>query len=319
MANRRRIVVLCATRRGRLFLARLLELARPSGSQIVVFSFREEAWEPPFLEDIRSLAKSGGAEFHEAKSVGAPQYEHLWGASPPDLLFAVSWRYLIPPEVYRRAGLGAFVFHDSLLPKYRGFAPTVWAIINGEGHSGATLFHMSDAFDAGDVVAQERVQIGPDDTIAQVMDRVTEAYLALLDHNFEALLSGAAPRVAQDHAAATYTCRRLPEDSRIDWSQPAGRVYNLIRATTRPYPGAFSTLDGRKLTVWSARRSLGQLDAARRYVGGVPGRVADIRKGEGVLVLAGDGQGLWLTEVQPDGAEPALADAVLNSLSMTLR
>ncbi len=306
------IALLCATARGLRVLNRLAELV--PDARLLVFSFREETWEPPFFDDIRARAAEVGAQFHEARQVGAERWQPVWDAASPDLLLAVNWRYLVPPPVYRRARLGAFVFHDSLLPAYRGFSPTVWAMINGEDHTGATLLTMADGYDEGDIVGQMRVDIGPDDTIAAVTERVTEVYLALLETHLPALLAGQAPRTPQDHSAATYTCKLLPDDMRIDWAWPTARTHNLIRAVTAPYPGAHTTLDGQRLTIWQAER----LPLARQYVGRVPGRVVEVRPGAGAVVLTGDGA-LLLTRIQLEGAEPASADAVLNRLSHTLR
>lgn len=306
-----RIVLFCATRRGYRFLQTLHDLL--PDADLCVFSFREEAWEPPFLDNIQRLTLECGGQFHEAKQVGAPRWDDFWNSTPVDLLFAVSWRYLIPAHVYGRARLGAYVFHDSLLPEYRGFSPTVWAILNGEDHTGATLLEMAGAYDTGAIIGQSRVPIGPDDTIAALLDRVTETYLTLLKTHLPALVSGTAERAVQDEAHATYTAKLLPEDFRIDWNWPTQRIYNLIRATTAPYAGAYTTLEGQKLTVWSARL----LDDPRRYVGRIPGRVIEFQTDTGSVVLTGDGA-LRLTQVQLEGGEALPAAAVLNKLSHTL-
>lgn len=306
-----RIVLLCATRRGYLFLERLAELLPQS--DFVVFSFRETPWEPPFLDDIRELSLATGGQFFEARQVGGADWNRFWGSTDVDLMFVVSWRYMIPASVYLRPRLGTFVFHDSLLPEYRGFSPTVWAIINGEDHTGVTLFEIAEEMDAGDIIDQERIVIGPDDTIAVVMERVTQTYLQLLERNLDGLITGTAPRYRQDHSRATYTCRRLPEDNQIDWAWSSNSIYNLIRAVSAPYPGAYTYFSGQKMRVWSARR----VTNARRYVGRIPGRVVEVRRGEGSVVLTGDGA-LLLSEVQVEGGEVVCASNVLSSLSHTL-
>jgi len=306
-----RIAVFCATRRGLRFLARLRELA--PDAQLVVLSFKEEAFEPPFLEDIRALASSAGATFIEARSLAREELAAFFRDTPIDLLFAVSWRYLIPRAVSSRARLGAFVFHDSLLPAYRGFSPTVWALLNGERTLGATLFHMAEDVDSGAIVDQAGIEVGPEETIAEVMERVTGLYLTMLERSLDGLRRGTAPGVPQDEHLATYTCKRLPEDNRIDWSAPASAIHDLIRAVTRPYGGAYTTLGGRRLRVWSSRR----VTPGRRFVGGVPGRVIQVRPGEGAVVLTGDGE-LLVTAAQLEGEAPVPADQLLKSLSITL-
>lgn len=305
------IALLCATRRGYFFLQKLTELL--PRDHFTVFSFREEPWEPPFMEDIRKLTLAVGGQFIETKQVGGQRWNEFWETADIDLMFGVSWRYLIPARVYQRPRLGTFVFHDSLLPAYRGFAPTVWAMINGEDQTGVTLFEIADEVDSGDIVDQEPVSIGPDDTISLVLERVTQTYLTLLERNLGRLLEGTVPRYPQDHAEASYTCKRLPEDNQIDWTASSERIYNLIRAVTKPYPGAYTYLAGQKLQVWSAHR----LPAERRYVGNIPGRVVEARPGEGSLVLTGDGP-ILLKEVQVEGNEVVCAAELLKSPSQTL-
>jgi methionyl-tRNA formyltransferase len=306
-----RIVLLCATRRGLMVLERLSKLTPQA--KLVVFSFREEPWEPPFLDAIREHTLKVGGTFHETRNVGADKWTAFWQEASVDLMLAVSWRYLIPPEVYRKARCGAFVFHDALLPEYRGFAPTVWAIANGEDHTGVTLFEIAPGVDEGDIVDQESVPIGPEETIGVVIDRVTAIYLEILERNLVRLLEGTAPRRPQEHSRATFTCRRTPEDNAIDWRASTASIFNLIRAVTIPYSGAFTSFEGKALTIWGAQR----LASTPRFVGRVPGRVIEMRPGEGAVVLTGDGA-LLVTRVQLQGGPVVFASEILNSLSATL-
>lgn len=304
------IAIFCATRRGYQVLKKLIEI-KPD-AHLVVLSFKEEPWEPPFLDDIRQLAEGAHAQFLEAKQVNSPRYASFWESLSIDLMMTVNWRYMIPPSIYRRARLGTFVFHDSLLPAYRGFSPTVWAMVNGEDHTGVTLFEIAEEVDMGPIVDQNLIPIGPEDTIAEVTERVTGSYLSLLEKNLPGLLSGTAGRTPQDHSKATFTCKRLPEDNLIIWSAPSATIFNLIRAVTFPYPGAFTYLNGRLLRVWAAQK----LDYPR-YVGAIPGRVVQVIPDRGSVVLTGDGA-LLIKRVQYDGEEAVCAAAVLNSLSHTL-
>jgi len=305
-----RIILFCATQRGYLVLKRLLDLA--SEHELTVFSFKEQPWEPPFLENIRNLALQSNADFFEAKQIHGEHLRDYWENTSVDLILAVSWRYMIPRSIYSRAKLGAFIFHDSLLPVYRGFSPTVWAMINGETYTGGTLFEIAEAVDSGPIIDQQKVMIGELDTIQTVMDRVTETYIDLLEKHLPDLLRNAAPRLPQDHTKATYTCKRIPEDNLIDWVLSSAAVYNLIRAVTQPYPGAFTFLNGRRLKVWAAEKI-----PYGRYVGRVCGRVVEIRPGTGTVVLTGD-SALLLTRVQFENEPIQIADSVIDSLSMTL-
>jgi len=314
-----KIAVLCATRRGLLFLEKLHALV-PS-AELLVFSFKEEPCEPPFLADIRQFCSKVNANFYETKHVD------LWRWDDLDLMFCVSWRYMVSASVYSRPRLGSFVFHDSLLPIYRGFSPTVWAMINGETRTGVTLFEMTNEVDAGPIILQVPVAIMPDDYIDKVMEKVTQAYLHMLEMSLSGLLAGSQVRIlnlGSINDKATYGCKRLPEDNRIDWNWPTRRIYNLIRAVSSPYPGAFTTFEEYKLIVWHARL----IERPRQFVGRVPGRVIEIHPGEGVTVLTGDGS-IMLTTVESQDrlgtlldlvvmAKKVPANMVLNRLSCTL-
>ena len=211
-----KIILLCATQRGFEFLKKLHELC--FNDEIIVFSFRETPLEPKFLDDIESFCQRNGLKFFEAKSAASKDYKDVWNSNI-DLVFFVHWRYLLPVEITKNVKLNTVILHDSLLPKYRGFSPTVWAIINGETECGVSMFHLDKGVDAGDVIAQERVKIESDDTVAEVVEKVTASYLKLLESNIELLKTGKAPRNPQNHSLASYTCKRTPEDNLIEWEQ----------------------------------------------------------------------------------------------------
>lgn len=307
-----RIVLLCATRRGYLFLEKLIEIL--PDSEKYVFSFREEPGEPPFFDDIRELITANGGQFFEAKQLDNDKMLSFWEHTPIDLMLVVSWRYMIPVSIYSKPRLGTFVFHDSLLPKYRGFSPTVWAIINGEEQTGVTLFEIAEEVDAGDIIDQESVPIRLDDTISNIMERVTKSYLNILERNIRGLIDGTANKYPQDHSQATYTCKRLIGDNKIDWTWPSIRIYNFIRAITSPYTGAYSYLKGKKITIWAAKC----LPAFHSYTGSIPGRIVQVIPDIGSIVLTGNGA-LLLTEVQIEGGDIVCASDVLNSLRHTLK
>lgn len=243
------MALFCASERGVRFARRLTELA--PDDTIHLFSFPEDPWEKPFFEDIRRVAAEAGCPFHEMRSMKPEVWQEPWEAMDIDLLFCVGWRYLVPKCIYETTRIASVVFHDSYLPKYRGFAPTNWAIINGEDHTGASMFLMAEEVDSGPIIDQEKVPIYFEDTIAEVAERVTQTYLKLIEKNLPALRDGTFAACPQE-GEVTMAARRRPKDGEIDWGKSAVQVYNLVRALAFPWPGAFTYLNGRKLLVWFA-------------------------------------------------------------------
>jgi len=236
-----------------------LELLIARGVRVVgVFTHQDDPSERRWFRSVAELAQKHAIPVFRPDSLkNDAAIERLIGEElKPDIVFSFYYRHLIPMKLLETARLGAFNMHGSLLPAYRGKAPVNWAILNGEDHTGATLHHMVASADAGDIVDQQRVAIGEHDTIAEVMPRVVNAAIAVLERQLDALLSGTAPRYPQDASEASYFGGRRPEDGRIDWRWPSRRILNLIRAVTRPFPGAFADMpDGRRLMVWRAEMS----------------------------------------------------------------
>jgi methionyl-tRNA formyltransferase len=193
----------------------------------------------------------------------------------PDLILSFYYRSMIPMEVLSIAPRGALNLHGSKLPRLRGRAPINWALVECEEESGVTLHHMVKAPDAGDIVAQRAWKIGARDTAKDLFFRAVDEAKLLLRDFWPAVRDGKAPRIPQDSKKATYRGRRRPDDGRIDWSQPTKRVDGLVRAVTDPFPGAFTTVQGRKIMVWQGVPSEGK---------GSPGTLI-----EESLVATGDG------------------------------
>jgi methionyl-tRNA formyltransferase len=166
--------------------------------------------------------------------------------APVDFIFSFYFRRLLPQRQLDVASRGALNVHGSLLPRYRGRAPINWAILRGESETGATLHHMTARADAGDVVDQLRVPILVDDTAFDVSRKVTVAAEIVLARSLPRLLDGTAPRTPQVTLPGHCFGRRRPEDGRIDWSQPAKVVHDLVRAVAPPFPGAFTDIDGER-------------------------------------------------------------------------
>jgi methionyl-tRNA formyltransferase len=171
----------------------------------------------------------------------------------PDFIFSFYYRSMLGAPLLGSARRGALNMHGSLLPKYRGRAPVNWAILNGERETGATLHYMVERADAGDIVDQLAVPILEDDDAREVFGKVTAAAEIVLARSLPGLIAGNGPRRPQLIEPGQYFGRRRPEDGRIDWSQPAVRIHDLVRAVAPPFPGAFTEVDGRPWRIHRTR------------------------------------------------------------------
>ena len=179
-----------------------------------------------------------------------PQIQKL----APDYLFSFYYRHMIPAELLACAKIGALNMHGSLLPKFRGRAPVNWAILHGETETGATLHIMEAKPDAGDIVGQSAVPIGPNETATEVFGKVSQAAATVMNQTLPELVQSRIPKKPNNLAQGSYFGGRKPADGQILWHQSAQQVHNLVRAVAPPYPGAFTDWQGQRMIV--ARTSL---------------------------------------------------------------
>ena len=173
------------------------------------------------------------------KSPGYPAFVDQVRDLAPDLIMVNSYSMLVRQEVLSIPCYGAVNIHGALLPQYRGCNATQWALINNETETGVTMHYMTAQFDAGDIIAQRRVPIHGEDTWCEIQRRLFFAVDDLLREEVPKLLSQTNRRVAQDESRAHYYHRRKPEDGRINWDDSVLAIYNLVRASVTPHPGAF--------------------------------------------------------------------------------
>lgn len=258
-----------------------------------VFTHHDDPREHIWFRSVASLAASEGIEVYAPEDINHPMWVARIREMAPDILFSFYYRRMVSPAVLEIPPRGCLNLHGSLLPRYRGRCPVNWVLVNGEKETGVTLHYMTPRPDDGDIVGQKAFPIAEEDTALSVYEKSAKAAAELLDELLPLLSRGAAPRVPQDHSKASYFGGRKPEDGLIDWRQPAETVRNLVRAVTRPYPGAFTYLGDRKLYVWRAR--VFETTHAVR-----PGTVLSA---EPLRVACGK-DALEILEVQPEGGVP---------------
>ncbi len=170
-------------------------------------------------------------------------------ALAPDYIFSFYYRFMIPEQILKCAKIAALNMHGSLLPKYRGRAPVNWAILHGETETGATLHVMEAKPDAGDIVGQAAVSIGPNETATDVFGKVSQAAVTVIKQVLPSLIQGNIPRKPNELEKGSYFGGRKPADGQIHWNQTAKQVHDLVRAVAPPYPGAFADYDGKTMIV----------------------------------------------------------------------
>jgi UDP-4-amino-4-deoxy-L-arabinose formyltransferase/UDP-glucuronic acid dehydrogenase (UDP-4-keto-hexauronic acid decarboxylating) len=264
-----------------------------------VFTHADDPQENTFYGSVAQLCARKGIPVHAPQDVNHPLWVERINRLNPDFLFSFYYRHLLGEPLLACASKGAFNLHGSLLPNYRGRAPANWVLVNGDTETGVTLHRMVKRADAGAIIAQQRVAIDRSDTALSLHGKLREAASSLLRDTLPLLVRGNLNETAQDESKATYFGRRTPADGKLVWNKPAEALFNLVRAVTQPYPGAFCDVGEHKLIVWSA-------EVVKGNQGLAPGRVISVTPlriacGEDSLVIT-SGQrnkgGLYLSGPQ---------------------
>ena len=203
--------------------------------------------------DFRTISEERNIPLYyvdENKNLGT--YEDIIKKINPDIVLVLGWYYIVPKKIREIPKYGACGIHASLLPKYAGWAPLVWAMINGEKKTGVTFFQFDDSVDGGDIIAQESFKIEYEDTIKEVYEKATNKSIDILMTSLPKLEKIEFKK--QDKSKLEIWDKRSPSDGKIDLSKSSYEIYNFIRAQSSPYPGAFiKTVDGKKLIIEKAR------------------------------------------------------------------
>ena len=241
---------------------------------------------------VKALAEANGIPvFQPVKLRDGTALETLRSLHP-DIAVVVAYGRILPEALLAVPPLGCINVHGSLLPKYRGSAPIQWAVLNGERTTGVSTMYLAPEMDSGDVIYQAETEIGEFETSGALFGRLAVLGAELLDRTLRDIEAGSAPRMPQDHAAATYT-RQLDKDMcPIDWNRSPREIVKHI-CGLQPWPVATMELDGAVLRVFGATYSALRTDKA-------PGMPVAAGK-EGVTLACAGGETLTVTELQPPG------------------
>ncbi len=226
-----------------------------------VFTHKDDPKENIWFDSVAELAASRNIPVYAPEDINHPLWVQKIKDMAPEIIFSFYYRNLVRSPILDIPPHGCLNLHGSLLPRYRGRVPLNWVLVNGETETGVTLHYMTPRPDDGDIVKQATIQIAEDDTAASLHNKAATATGEMLDEILPALRAGKAPRDPQDHGEASYYGGRTPADGEIDWAASAASVRNLVRAVTRPFPGAFSHMGDRKCLFWTVSEVSGEKDA----------------------------------------------------------
>ncbi|WP_323612033.1 bifunctional UDP-4-amino-4-deoxy-L-arabinose formyltransferase/UDP-glucuronic acid oxidase ArnA [Pectobacterium versatile] len=244
-----------------------LEALKLAGYEIqAVFTHSDAPGENHFYASVAKAAAEMDVPVFAPEDINHPLWVSRIRELAPDVIFSFYYRTLLSDDILQLPAFGAFNLHGSLLPRYRGRAPVNWVLVNGETQTGVTLHKMVSRADAGDIVAQSVVAIDDEDTALTLHGKCRTAAAALLAQQLPLIRSREITLTPQDESRASYFGRRTAADGLIDWHKSAREINNLIRAVTEPYPGAFTFLGERNVTIWRAR-------VVKDKIGGEPGAI----------------------------------------------
>ncbi|MBI4303132.1 MAG: methionyl-tRNA formyltransferase [Chloroflexi bacterium] len=248
---------------------------------------------------LKELAVQLGIPVFQPERMRAPKVFDEYQKLKPDLNVMAFVTDIVPESIISYPKLGSIQYHPSLLPRHRGGSAINWAVINGDTRTGITIFWPDKGIDTGPILMQKEADISPDDTVGSLyFNKLFPLGIEALMESIELIKQGTAPRVRQDESQATYEGLCTEKDAVIDWSQPATRIYNLIRGTN-PQPGATTQFRGKRFRVFDSEL---RIDVTC----GSPGEVVRIDK-QG-FVVTGTGGAILIKRVQLPGS-PKIASA----------
>lgn len=210
----------------------------------------------------------------------------------PDLIITAAYGQILPKAILEEPPLGCINVHASLLPELRGGAPIHYAILQGKEKTGVTIMYMVEKLDAGDIISQVEVEITEEDNVGSLHDKLSTAGAQLLLETIPNIIAGTIKPIEQDEEKSTYAYNITREQEKINWQQAGEDIYNHIRGLN-PWPVAYTTLEGKVLKVWEAKKYPIAKQAA-------PGTIVEIEE-DGFIVSTGNELAIKIVELQPSG------------------
>lgn len=249
---------------------------------------------------VKEVAVEAGLDVRQPESLNDPaEQEHLRELAP-DLMVVVAYGQLLPRAVLDEPGYGCINVHASLLPRWRGAAPIMRALLAGDTVTGVTIMRMEPGLDTGPILLQRETPIANDDTGGSLHDRLAELGARALVATLADLPGYLASLEPQPDEGATHAAKVTKDEARLDWREPAEALARQVRACN-PWPVAWMEVNGQAVRVWDAHPESG---------GGIPGLILEVSD-SGVRIAAGGGV-LCLTRIQLPGKKVMDLAAVRN-------
>jgi UDP-4-amino-4-deoxy-L-arabinose formyltransferase/UDP-glucuronic acid dehydrogenase (UDP-4-keto-hexauronic acid decarboxylating) len=220
-----------------------------------IFSHKDDPKENIWFESVADIAAVNDIPVYTPSDINHPLWVDRIKEMVPEIIFSFYYRDIIKKEIIDIPSTGCYNMHGSLLPRYRGRCPVNWVLINGEKETGITLHKMTPRPDDGDILGQEHIIIDNDDTAMTLHKKLAQASEELLKKLLPEIKENKINPVAQNKSEASYFGGRKPDDGKIDWNQSASDIHNLVRAVTRPYPGAFSFIGNTRCIFWAVKET----------------------------------------------------------------
>ncbi len=232
---------------------------------------------------IHKLAEKNAIPYTKFRRINDADNIQMIKKIDPDFIFVIGLSQLVSQEIIDAAKVGVVGFHPAPLPKMRGRAANVWGVLLGLHKLKCSVFFIDQGIDSGDILGQQEFIIEDTDYADDVCRKIEEAASLLFCRVLKEIMDGTYKRVKQNDAEATYTLKRTPEDGKIDWNDSISDIHRLIRAVSKPYPGAFGMYDGKhQIIIWRA-----EMCENTKYIG-INGQIAEVGNDE-LLIVCRDG------------------------------
>ena len=229
----------------------LVEVLKNNGEVTGIITSKNNKFNSDY-QDPTPIAKKHNIPIYYCKNINSSATLEWIKNKKPDILFCFGWSQLLKKEILSIAPMGCLGVHPALIPKNRGRHPIIWSLALGLKESGLTFFFIDEGADSGPILSQRTFNISNQDNARTIIEKIKKLASFQISEFLPQLISGSYKTVPQNPEKATYWRKRSPKDGLIDWRMHSDSILNLIRALTKPYPGAQFIYEEAHITVWAA-------------------------------------------------------------------